>query len=52
VPTPDRQGKYLVRFELYSDGVLLGYVDSKRSPVWEKYPTEPRSEAKEGRWPG
>ena len=30
VPTPDRPGEYFVRFELYSDDVLLGYVDSKR----------------------
>jgi hypothetical protein len=29
VPTPERAGEYFVRFELYSDDVLLGYVDSK-----------------------
>jgi hypothetical protein len=30
VPTPAVEGDYFVRFELYSDDVLLGYVDSKR----------------------
>ena len=29
VPTPADEGDYFVRFELYSDDVLLGYVDSK-----------------------
>jgi hypothetical protein len=30
VPTPSHEGKYFVRFELYSKNVLLQIVDSKR----------------------
>jgi len=29
VPTPPKEGLYLVRFELYSEDVLLAFVDSK-----------------------